>query len=87
MTPNGGKGVRISGITMTPRALSRITLFFTVSSAQTITNSTNETLQYHGNRNSRRQMSARHSDVRDQSQNIATLSDIRVCISKAPLRQ
>lgn len=42
---NDKRGARISGITVTPRAPSRITLFFTPSAVQTITNSTNEALQ------------------------------------------
>lgn len=89
MTPNGEKGsVRISGITVTPRALSRITLFFTVSSAQTITNSTNETLQYRENRDRRRQMSTTLRCSRQSQNYYATLSDfIRVRILKALLRQ
>jgi len=62
--------VRISGITVTPRALSRITLFFTVSTAQTITNSTNEALQYRESRNrSRRQLSAALRCSRQSSRN------------------
>lgn len=55
------RGVRISGIaprTTTPRAPTRITLFFIASAAQTITNSTNEPLQYRGSRDRRRQPSA-----------------------------
>lgn len=82
MTPNNGKGgVRINGIIVTPRALSRITLFFTVSSAQTITNSTNETLQYRGSCKHHRQMSAALRCSR-QSQNHVKLSDIQIHILK-----
>lgn len=44
-THNDERGARISGITVTPRAPSSITLFFTPSAVQTITNSTNEALQ------------------------------------------
>lgn len=71
-TKEEARGVRINGITMTPRALSlsRITLFFTVSTAQTITNSTNEALQYRESRNrSRRQLSAALRCSRQSSRN------------------
>lgn len=81
-TEEEARGVRISGITVTPRALSRITLFFTVSTAQTITNSTNEALQYRESRNrSRRQLSATLRCSRQSSRNdYATLFNAQLLV-------
>jgi len=62
----GERGARISGITVTPLSLSlslsHHTLFHRECREQTITNSTNEALQYRGKRKRRR-----HSGARDKA--------------------